>query len=83
MKCSLHVNNLTHGGERKFEVMSNEFNVQNISIKRMKTESRKATVQNHSLLTANRTFLNVAKFKYVGTEATKQNCMHGEIKSRL
>jgi hypothetical protein len=38
--------------------------------------------QNHYLLTAKKTFENVAKFKYLRT-ATDQNCLHKQIKSRL
>jgi hypothetical protein len=36
----------------------------------------------HSIKTANRSFEDVAKFKYLGTALTDQNCTHEEIKSR-
>jgi hypothetical protein len=39
--------------------------------------------QKHSIKIANRSFEDVAKFKYLGTILTDQNCMHEEIKSRL
>jgi hypothetical protein len=39
--------------------------------------------QRHSIKIANRSFRDVAKFKYLGTTLTDQNCMHEEIKSRL
>jgi hypothetical protein len=37
----------------------------------------------HSIKIANRSFEDVAKFKYLGTTLTEQNWMHEEIKSRL
>jgi hypothetical protein len=39
--------------------------------------------QKHSTKIANRSSENVAKFKYLGTTLTDQNCMNEEIKSRL
>jgi hypothetical protein len=41
------------------------------------------TEQKHSIKIANRSFEYVAKFRYLGTTLTGQNCMHEEIKSRL
>jgi hypothetical protein len=37
----------------------------------------------NSIKTVNRSFEDGAKFKYLGTTLTDQNCMHEEIKSRL
>jgi hypothetical protein len=39
--------------------------------------------QNYSIKVANRSFEDVAKFRYLGTTLTDQNCMHEEIKSKL
>jgi hypothetical protein len=39
--------------------------------------------QNHNLLISDKYFENVATFKNLETTATKQNCIHEEIKSRL
>jgi hypothetical protein len=39
--------------------------------------------ENHNLLTADKSFKNVAKFKYLGARVTNQNSIHEEIKSIL
>jgi hypothetical protein len=41
------------------------------------------TGQKHSIKIVNRSFEDVAKFKYFGTTLTDQDCMHKEIRSRL
>jgi hypothetical protein len=39
--------------------------------------------QKHSIKTANRSFEDMAKFKYRGTTLSDQNCMREEIKRRI
>jgi hypothetical protein len=39
--------------------------------------------QKHSIKIATRSFENVAKFEYLGTTLTGQNCMHEKINSKL
>jgi hypothetical protein len=41
------------------------------------------TGQKHSIKTVSRSFEDVAKFRYLGTTLTDQNCMHEAIKNRL
>jgi hypothetical protein len=45
--------------------------------------SRTKRGQKHSIKIASRSFDDVAKFKYLRTTLTDQNCTHEEIKSRL
>jgi hypothetical protein len=45
--------------------------------------SRKKAGQKHSIKIANKSFKDVAKFKYLGKALTDQNCMQEDIKSRL
>jgi hypothetical protein len=39
--------------------------------------------QKHSIKIANRSFEDVAKFKYLGTPPKDQNFMHEEVRSKL
>jgi hypothetical protein len=41
------------------------------------------TGQNHYTKVANKTFENVAKYKYLGLKLTNQNIVHEEIKIRI
>jgi hypothetical protein len=51
--------------------------------KYMLMSHKQKTGQKQSIKIANRSFEYVAKFIYLGTTLTDQNCMHEEIKSRL
>jgi hypothetical protein len=44
-----------------------------------RSKHKKDQEQNHSLLTANKSFENVVKFKYLRTTATNKNYIHKEI----
>jgi hypothetical protein len=45
--------------------------------------SRRKAGQKHGIKIANRSIESVAKFKYLGTILTDQNCIKKEIKSRI
>jgi hypothetical protein len=51
--------------------------------KYMSISRSQTIVQKHSIKIQNRSFEDVATFKYLGTTPTDQNCVHEEIKSRL
>jgi hypothetical protein len=36
--------------------------------------------QNHYLLTTNKSYENVRKFKHLGTAVTNENCVHEELR---
>jgi len=42
-----------------------------------------SVLKNHDLLITNKSFENVAQFKYLRTTVTYKNCVHKEMKSRL
>jgi hypothetical protein len=51
--------------------------------KYMLMSRRQKMGQKHSIKMANRSFEDMAKFRYLGATLADQNCMHEEIKSRL
>jgi hypothetical protein len=51
--------------------------------KRMLMSRYQKAGQRQSIKIANTSFEDVAKFKYLGTTLTDQNCMNEEIKSRV
>jgi hypothetical protein len=58
-----------------------EINVE--KTKHMITPSHQNSRQNQNIRTANESYENVAKFKYLGTKLTNKNDINDEIKSRL
>jgi hypothetical protein len=52
-------------------------------IKSMLLSRLKNAGQNHDIKIANRSFENVAQFKYLGTAVTNQNLIQEEFKERL
>ena len=45
--------------------------------------SRPHAGQNHYIMTDNKSFERVEQYKYLGLNIRDQNCIHGEIKSRV
>jgi hypothetical protein len=71
--------------QKNTEALSYASKEVDVEVNAEKTEyilrSRKKAGQNHSIKIANRSFEDVAKFKYLGTTLTDHDCMNEEIKS--
>jgi hypothetical protein len=83
-----YISNLEFKKSKNTEALLNASKEVGLEVNPEKTKyilmSRSKNVgQKHSIKTANRSFEDVVKFKYLGTTLTDQNCMHKEINSRL